>query len=360
MVEKREPPFGLDMPFSEALQRFAATRPDEVKKSDEAGKLIVHPATLKASENKMLPAKSGAHPATPTQAVLDLCIEIQRDVNGVEMGVLENGIPFLTQRGLAKITGAPRSSIYDLTQEWEVRFDDDILKKDRFSFLREYLAKNSYTERKLYIETKKDGSTHFAYPDIVCMAIIEFYAFEAKTPNKEAIENYRRLAAYGLQKFIYDALHYTPTDKWQHHHDRVSILQNAAPDGYWIVFNEITGLIVDLITAGLTVNTKTIPDISVGQAWALAWEAEGHESRFGPRIRCAHNYPSYFPQAASNPQPAWAYPDQSLAEFRKWFRHENLVTKFPRYILTKAKLLAGGKDEALAIGGLYQPKAIEG
>ncbi len=297
-------------------------------------------------------------PATPSQAVLDLGIEVQRDVNGVEMGVLENGIPFLTQRGLAKITGAPRSVIYDITQEWEARHDDDVLRKDRFSFIRDYLSRNGYNEPKLYIETKKDGSTHFAYPDIVCMAIIEFYAFEARTPNKEAIENYRKLAAYGLQRFIYDALHYTPTDKWMHHHDRVSILQGSAPDGYWIVFNEVTGLIVDLINADLTVNNKTIPDISVGQVWAAKWEQDNLADEYGDRAKYPHHYPSYFPQAASNPQPAWAYPDNSLPVFRRWFRHEYLVTRFPRYILTKAKLLAGGKDEALAIGALYTPKTL--
>ena len=31
MVEKREPPFKLDMPFDEALQRFAQTAPKEVQ-----------------------------------------------------------------------------------------------------------------------------------------------------------------------------------------------------------------------------------------------------------------------------------------------------------------------------------------
>jgi hypothetical protein len=35
-------------------------------------------------------------------------------------------------------------------------------------------------------------------------------------------------------------------------------------------------------------------------------------------------------------------------------------SKFPKYILTKAKLLTGGEKEALAIGALYQPKAIKG
>ena len=316
------------------------------------------PATPNAGNNNGIGGRTPQAAATPSQAVLDLGVEIQRDVNGIEMGVLENGIPFLTQRGLVKLTGAPRSSIYDLTQEWEARFDDPILRKDRHSFIRECLAKGGYNERKLYIETKKDGSTHFAYPDVVCMAILEFYAFEVKSPAREATDNYRALASFGLQKYIYKSLHYKPIDKWKHHHERVSILQNAAPDGYWIVFNEITGLIVDLIVANLAVSSKTIPDISVGQVWAAYWDEFCLSEKYGIRIRCAHNYPEDFPQAACNPQAAWAYPDSALPEFRKWFRHTYLLTRYPRYILTKAKVLRGGKQEAEALASLYRPKAL--
>lgn len=305
-----------------------------------------------------LGSKKSAQPATPAQQVLDLGIEVQRDVNGVEMGVFENGIPFLTQRGLAILTGASRSVLYDITREWEARFTDDVIRTDRFGFLRNYLFAKEYKEPKLYIETMKDGSPHYAYPDVVCMAILEFYAFETDNLNPEAIANFRKLAAFGLQEFIYEALHYKPADKWLHYHDRVSLLQSSAPDGYWIVFIEINGLIIDLINANLTVNNKTIPDISVGQSWASHWADHDFDGVHGIRVRYDHYYPSSFPQASSNPQAAWAYPDASLPEFRRWFRHEYLITKFPRYILTKAIMLAGGKDEALAIGALYKPKVI--
>lgn len=348
---KREKLFKLDMSFDEALTRLAATDPKECASSQQ-------PATYKGNVNMSLGPKKPPQPATPAQRVLDVGIEVQRDVNGVEMGVFENGIPFLTQRGLAKLTGAPRSVIYDITKEWEARFTEDVLRNDRFGFLRTYLSDKGYNEPSLYIETKKDGSAHFAYPDVVCMAILEFYAFEAKSPNTEATKNFRKLAVFGLQKFIYEALHYIPTDKWLHHHDRVSLLQNSAPDGYWIVFIEITGLIVDLINADLTVNNRTIPDISVGQAWANYWSDQNLDHLYQPRVRYDHYYPPSFPQSGSNPQPAWAYVDASLPEFRRWFKHDYLVTRFPRYILTKAKMLAGGRDEALAIGALYKPKMI--
>ncbi|MGN8259480.1 hypothetical protein ACLEJW_09120 [Pseudomonas sp. SMSB3] len=302
--------------------------------------------------------KKGLMIATPKQHALDLGVEVQRDVNGVEMGVLENGITFLTQRGLALVTGAHRSAIQDITQEWEDHYDDTVLTKDRISFIKKYLLDRGYTDRKLYIETERDGSPHYAYPDIVCMAVLEYYAFETRSPNQEATDNYRRFAAYGLQRFIYDSLQYTPGDKWQYHHERVSLLANNAPDGYFIVFNEITGLIVDLITADLTVNHKTIPDISVGQMWAKHWKAQALANSFGERIPCQHNYPPRYPQALSNPQEANAYPNVALAEFRRWFKNDYLVTKFPAYILKKAHLLQGGQQEAARIGSMYSPTML--
>jgi hypothetical protein len=297
-------------------------------------------------------------PAPPTQFVLDIGIEIQRDLNGIEMGVLENGIPFLSQTGLAKISGVARSVIFDISQDWEQHYEDPIIGKDRLSFIKEILFRNGYGEPKLYIETVKDGSIYNAYPDIVCMAILEYYAFEAKTKTQAATDNYRRLATYGLQKFIYEALNYTPSDKWKYHHDRVSILKNSAPDGYFIIFNEVTGLVVDLINADLTVNHKTIPDISVGLWWGDYWTKNNLDFVHGLRQKYAHNYPSYYPQAASNPQLPWAYPDAALPTFRKLFRSQYLLTRFPKYILTKANIL-GGQTEAKKIADLYKPKLLE-
>ncbi|MGX9217228.1 hypothetical protein ACWV27_02270 [Massilia varians] len=296
--------------------------------------------------------------ATQKQMPLDLGIEIQRDINGIEMGVLENGIPYLTQRGLSGITGVARNVIQTITKEWEDSHDSPVLGKDRISFFKEYLNSKGFNEPKLYLETVQNSTVHYAYPDIVCMAFLEYYAFESKAGNTTAVENYRRFAAFGLRKFIYEALNYTPADSWQFYHDRVSLLKGSAPVGHFTIFQEITGLVVDLISSGLTVNHKTIPDISVGMAWGKYWTSGNLESQFGPRTLYEHNYPSYYPQAASNPQTPNAYPDAALPHFRQWFRQTYLPTKFPQYILSKAAQLPGGKTEALKIGAMYADKAL--
>lgn len=299
--------------------------------------------------------KSISKQATQNQISLDLHIEIERDVNGIEMGVLENGIPYLTQRGLAGITGISRSVIQGASKDWEALYSDSVLTKDRISFLKEHLNKNGYNEPKLYLEITQNGNVTYAYPDIVCMAILEYYAFESKADSAIALENYRRFAAFGLRRFIYDALEYTPGDKWKFHNDRVSLLKNSAPEGYFTIFQEITGLIVDLIAADVTVNHKTIPDISVGLAWGKHWHEHNLSAQFGKRVPYEHHYPSYYPQALSNPQKPNAYPDAALPLFRNWFKNDYLPTRFPKYILTKANMLSGGKKEALRISQLYKP-----
>ena len=296
--------------------------------------------------------------AAPKQLPLELGIEVQKDVNGIEMGVLENGIPYLTQRGLAGVAGVSRNVIQTITKEWEDHYSDTVLGKDRISFFKAYLFEKGFYEEKLHLETVQNGTIHFAYPDVVCMAFLEYYAFESKAGGETALENYRKFATYGIRKFIYESLDYTPADKWKYHHDRVSLLKDSAPIGHFTIFQEITGLVVDLITADLTVNHKTVPDISVGMAWGKYWADNGLEHKFGKRIQYEHNYPAYYPQAMSNPQKPNAYPDAALPLFRQWFKQEYLLTKFPKYILSKASILPGGMDEALKIGTIYNGKQL--
>ena len=302
--------------------------------------------------------KSTLQVATQKQIPLDLGIEVQKNINGVEMGVLENGMPFLTQRGLSEVAGVNRSVIQAITKEWDENYDDEVIGKDRIAFFKQYLFSNGFQEPALHLQTIQNGVIHYAYPDIVCMAFLEYYAFESKSDSATALQNYRKFATYGLGKFIYESLQYIPGDKWKYHHDRVSLLKDSAPDGYFTIFQESTGLIVDLIAADLPVNHHTVSDISVGSHWATYWKEGDLEAQFGARIQYEHNYPSYYPQALSNPQNPNAYPDAALPLFRKWFKQVYLLTKFPAYMLTKAKLLPGGKTTALLIGGMYKPKTL--
>lgn len=297
-------------------------------------------------------------PAPPSQLVLDLGIEVEKTIGGIEMGILENGIPYLTQNGLANIAGVARSTIFDITQEWERSFNEPIQPRGRLSFLKNYLFNNNFNEPKLFIEISKNGSPHYAYPDIVCMAVLEYFAFEAQNKNEKALQNYRDASRLGLQDFIYKALQYSPVNEWKYYQDRVSLLANKVPEGYFIIFNEIAGMIVDLIKAKLIVNDKVIPDISVGRHWANYWNINQLEKEYGPSQIFYHNYPEYYSQSPSNPQPIYAYPDLALSIFRDWFKKQYLPTKFPKYILGKEKYI-GSAEKTKKIADLYIPPTLK-
>jgi len=327
---------------------------------DDVARAMITPATPFPKENNVMSGKKALTPATPRQGVLDLGIEVERVVGGIEMGVLENGIPYLTQRGLADMSGAARSTIQELTQEWQQAQASGIWPRGRMQFFRDYLSKAGFDEPSLFIDIRKDGSPHYAYPEMVCMAMVEYFAFEAQRTNETAITNFRNLARYGLQKFIYDALGYVPEDPWKLFNARVSLLKDSVPVGYFSVFKESTGLVVDLINAGLAVNQHTIPDGSVGGTWGRFWTANNLAAKYGERVEYPHNYPPEYPQSAKGTLPAWAYPNEAWAEFQEWFRTVYLPTKYPVYILKKANMLPGGIGEARQLAAMYDPKAIEG
>jgi hypothetical protein len=284
-----------------------------------------------------LMALAGRKTAGPKQTNLDLGVERQAEVNGLEMGILSDGTPFLTGRGLALLCGVHHSMIADLTSDWT-----ETIQKPRVAAIRSILSARGLSFEKLYVATWKIGNaTFFAYPDEVCLAVLEYYAFESTGNNKDVpVKNFRTLAGHALREFIYVHLGYDPSSNvpqaWRQFHDRVSLVYNAIPAGNFGIFKEIAEMIVTLGQAGLHIDDSFVPDISVGQHWAKHWVSNDYDEHFGKRIKFDHNYPEYFPQSASNPQEAWCYPESALGEFRRWFR-ENYIGegKFERYLLQK-------------------------
>ncbi|MEX2201191.1 MAG: hypothetical protein WD711_07345, partial [Dongiaceae bacterium] len=163
-------------------------------------------------------------------------------------------------------------------------------------------------------------------------------------PNtrEEAQKNFRLLAGQALHDFIYTQVGYDPNNSvpivWRQFHDRVSLTYNSVPVGYFSVFKEIADMIVTLGQAGLHIDKSFVPDGSVGSHWSRHWDENGFDDKFGARQKWDHNYPDYFPQARSNPQPAWCYREAALPEFRRWMR-ENYIGdgKFTKYINAKIK-----------------------
>lgn len=274
---------------------------------------------------------------THSQLSFDLEIAVEAEIDGVGMGVLGDGTPFLTLRGLARMCGIDHTTLVKLTNEW-----GDPTTKAREKKIRELIKAQGFDDTVFFHAVVKNGTVHHAIPAHVCMATLEYYAFEVSSGNAHALKSYRTLAKKGFSDFVYAQVGYNPDGKvslaWQQFHDRVSLVANSVPKGYFSIYQEIAGMIVPMINAGIDVGPNIVPDISVGQRWSKHWVAEELEFYYGERIKYEHNYPVYFPQALSNPQSPYCYPEEALGDFRKWFRETYLEAHLPDYLSNQAKI----------------------
>jgi hypothetical protein len=255
------------------------------------------------------------------------------------MGVLEDGTPYLTGRSLARLCGVVPSAVIKQAANWSAG--------QRTGRLAQMLAEQGYEADDLYIKTTHKGQEVHAYPDGVCMAFLEYYAFESGS-SEVARNNYRTLARRTLRTFIYTALDYDPArsvlKSWQQFHDR--LLLNNAPQGFFSVFKEIADVVLAAIKGGLRVDHETVPDISVGRGWSKHWKDNALAEKYGEREQHPHIYPDYFPQAVMNPVDAFVYPNEALGAFRNWLQGEYLVLSFPKYLRGKVAKGAIAADRA--------------
>lgn len=264
-------------------------------------------------------------------------VEKQVVIDGIEMGVLNTGEPYLTGDGLAKMCGISPSTLSELANNWKGEQS-----KPRGRAILQILNRSglgSKFQEGLFTKAKLNGIIVNAYTEPVCLTILEYYAFEASETKDRARQTFRILATKKFREFIYDAVGYKPYNElgqWQQFHDRVSLNYDSVPIGYFSIFKEISDLIVNLGQNGLYIDEHFVPDISIGKIWGAYWSSEGFDNKYGERKRYLHNYPVYFSQAKSNPQESWCYPEDALGEFRKWFREQYIGEgKFKKYLTNK-------------------------
>ena len=287
----------------------------------------------KDNENNKLPLKSTDMVPTNSQGTL-FHVETQIEKDGIEMGVLDNGVPYLTESGLARMCGVDRKVINRLAINWAEEKE-----KPRGSKIQELLSESGYSDDNLYLKAEIKGVEINAYTEPVCLALLEYYAFLADEKRDQATNAFRTLAKVTFRTFIYQQVGYNPEQRalesWRHFHDRIDMTSDVVPDGYFSVFREIAAMIVPMIKEGVIISDKVIPDISVGKAWSSFWVENDYDTVIGPRIKFDHSYPSYYPQAKSNPQPSYAYPDNALGIFRTWLKTHYIKNKLPTYLLNQ-------------------------
>jgi len=309
----------------------------------------------------ILAPKSGSKEISPAQGSFNLGIEKNADFGEIGMGVLSDGTPYLNQRGLAALCGVQNAHIGTISSQW---VDPD--EKPRIKAIKSILEKAGYLPPVAHVEIFHTGRQYYCYPAEVCLAVLEYYAFDAGTNcQPEARDNFRLLAGSKLRELIYKQVGYDPTqkhakrfDKW---HERIALNYQSAPRGYFHVFNEAHTVIYELIMAGADVGEKTVVDISIGQHWSKHWTGNNLSNHYGERARYPHNYPDSHPQSKSNPQESWCYPLRALGIYREWLQDVYIEGgKFGAYLKSKvAKGDLAPSIAQLAIAALA-PAQIEG
>ncbi len=255
------------------------------------------------------------------------------------MGVLSDGTPYLSQRGLAALCGVQNAHIGTISSQW-----DEEIQKPRITTIKGILNEAGSTIGRPHIEVLHKGTVHYCYPAEVCLAVLEYYALDAgANVRPEARKNFRLLAGSKLKELIYSQVGYDPSGainetlrKW---HERIELNHQSAPEGYFSIFNEAHTVIYELIMAGAQIGDKMVPDISIGLHWAKYWDKNDLGSKFGDREKFPHRYPADHPQAKSNPQIANCYPLDALGEYRRWLQSDYLGKgKFKDYLKGKKEL----------------------
>ncbi len=90
------------------------------------------------------------------------------------MGVLKDETPFLSQRGLARLCSVENAHIGTISSQW-----NEYPAQPRITKIKELLASRGFFIDAPHIGASDGKRTQYAYPDSLCLAVLEYYAFEA-------------------------------------------------------------------------------------------------------------------------------------------------------------------------------------
>ncbi|MGI4817427.1 MAG: KilA-N domain-containing protein [Janthinobacterium lividum] len=124
---------------------------------------------------------------------------------------------------------------------------------------------------------------------------------------------------------------------WRVFTDRLDLVSDQVPAGYFCIFRETADVYASLLRAGISPGLRILLDISVGQHWSKYWVKEELSQKFGERQRYNHYFPKYWAQSLSNPQTPYCYPEDALGAFKRWMRETYVPIKLPVYLKNQAR-----------------------
>lgn len=139
-------------------------------------------------------------------AISNLSVVAFAKDGSADMGVLSNGVPFLSERGLARACGVSVSAVGKQTAK--------VGDHQKTSKIAETLIKQGFKGDHLFYNIVEKGTPVHAYPEAVCIAFVEHYAFYAgRYCTEQAREFARQLMRKSFRDFVYVATSYSPPEK---------------------------------------------------------------------------------------------------------------------------------------------------
>lgn len=130
------------------------------------------------------------HVARARNAKTDPIVTSYAEIDGVGMGVLSDGEPFVTQRGLAALCGVQNAHIGTISRDW-------MSDKPRCVTIRERLGFKRAQAHRVLVH---DGHRLFAYDAAVAQAVVDYYAHDVS--KAQAIRTAAQIGRTGLRRHI--------------------------------------------------------------------------------------------------------------------------------------------------------------
>lgn len=167
-------------------------------------------------------------------------IEKFGEFDGIQMGVMLDGTPFLTGRGLAFLCGVSPQAVFS----WGQSINNDTPRWRKMSLL---LREQDFPEDRIYEVLEDYPQKPNAYTEKVCLAFLEYYAFVASPENQtdKAKDIVRKLMGKTFRDFVYALVGYErekqtfseyTLSRIVHHHD---VDDSPLPDGYFCLFDKM-------------------------------------------------------------------------------------------------------------------------
>lgn len=169
-------------------------------------------------------------------------IERFGEFDKIQMGVLSDGTPFLTGRGLASFCGVNPTTIFD----WGRSVNAETPKWRKMS---ELLGARDFDKDEIFWVLEDHPQKPNVYVDKVCTAFLEYYAFEADPANRteKALSVFRALVNKTFREFVYSLTGYQTKQltfneytlsRITNHHN-IASNKTPLPDGYFCLFDKV-------------------------------------------------------------------------------------------------------------------------